>query len=323
MKIWSIPCILCWSMVPLAGCEETLSPKEPYHDRYLLHAFIEGSVNESPTTMDALVARTYDVDGFDPSVNSTDPSIGGAVVVLSRDIRQDTLKERYRVTNDSLRYGPNQRYYSATIKAPYPGDLVTLSARLPNGSELTAQTIVPLLQLIQPAYVFPRNLITRPEYISGIEAWVVNWTGDVSSHDHLFFPRLRIRYWHGGIISSVFVPMTIVNGEAIYPSYTNDRSCSFDFVAIDTALARLSAGDPQKSTYYIQNAIFELLEYDDALSRYYSSTNGAMDPYSIRTTNPVYSNIGGGIGIFGSSLVNVATFDLDPKLVTPFGYQHR
>jgi hypothetical protein len=325
MKIWSLPCIFCWFALLLAGCDETIAPKEEFQEQYVLYAFVQGGDNHVPMTMNVLIARTYDVQGFDPSTNTTDPAIDGAVVVIRTITSADTLKECFRVTKDSLRYGSVQRYYSGTIRTPLPGDAVSLSARLTNGKVLTSQTIIPYPQLLLPSYEFPRESITRAHIPDYVHRWTVNWLGDVSSLGHLFFPRLKILYSRRTgtveVSDSAFVPMTFVNGKAIYPASTFETSCSFDFAAIDTALAHISAGDPQKMNYHVHGALFELLEYDDHLTKYYSSINGAIDPFSIRITSPIYSNIAGGIGMFGSSLNNTRSYTLDSASFAPSGYR--
>jgi hypothetical protein len=327
MKVWSIFCILCFSLLLPAGCEEAITPKEEFREQYVLQAFVQGGMDQSLMTMNVLIARTYDVDGFDPSLNTADPSIDSALVIFRVYNRQDTLKECRRVSKDSTRYGTVQRYYSGTIQTPYATAAVNLTARLPNGKVLNAQTRIPQLLEVQPDYVFSHGRITKPNVTPNVTSWTVNWKGDALAIDHVFFPRLQILYSRTvnavEVDGVVFVPMTFVNGEAVYPTFLFRTRCSFDFAAIDTALAQISAGDPEKKNYKIRGAIFEVMEFDDPLSKYYSSINGALDPYSIRIDNPVFSNIGGGIGIFGSSLNNQYKCDVDTALVSPFGYRTR
>jgi hypothetical protein len=117
--------------------------------------------------------------------------------------------------------------------------------------------------------------------------------------------------------------MTFANGKAVYPTYTFGTSCTFDFAAIDSAMAQISAGDSQKKNYGAHSMMFDVLEYDAPLSKYYSSVNGSLDQFSIRIDQPVYSNIGGGIGIFGSYFDNKFTIDMDYAFVTVFGYRYR
>jgi hypothetical protein len=321
------PHILVGFVVLVSGCEQTFEPKAEYKEQYVLQAFVQGDLGRAPMTMNALVARTYNVDGFDPSVNTTDPTIDSALILVQVNTRQDTLKERHRFNADSLRYGSVQRYYSGRIITPSPGELVYISARLPNGRLLNGQTIIPYPRPVVSSYDFPKGVTTRGNFPVGVHNWTLDWSNDVVASGHVFFPRLLILY--SKIVDTIEatgsfpVPMTFASGKAVYPTYTFGTSCTFDFAAIDSAMAHISAGDPQKKNYGVHSMMFEVLEYDASLSKYYSSLNGSLDQFSIRIDQPVFSNIGGGIGIFGSYFDNKFTIDLDYAFVTLFGYRYR
>jgi hypothetical protein len=327
MKVRPIFSILCYSLFLLAGCEQAMTPKEEFREQYVLQAFVQGGMDRALMTMNVLIARTYDVDGFNPSLNTADPSIDSALVIIRIYDRRDTLKECRRVSKDSTRYGTVQRYYSGTIQTPYATEVVYLTARLPNGKVLSAQTRVPESLIVHPDNMFSQVTIMKTTRTPNVTSWTVIWKGDALAMDHVFFPRLQILYSRTvngvEVDGVVYVPMTFVNGEAVYPTFLFGTRCSFDFAAIDTALAQISAGDPEKKNYKVRGAIFEVMEFDDPLSKYYSSINGALDPFSIRIDNPVFSNIVGGIGIFGSSLNNQYKCDMDTALVSPFGYRTR
>lgn len=320
--------ILCVALLLVSGCDQTFAPKAEFQEQYVLQAFVQGAVGRAPMAMNALLARTYNVDGFDPSVNRSDPTIDSALVTFKSNARVDTLRERVRRTNDSLRYGSRQRYYTGTIVTPSPSELVYINARLPNGHVLTAQTIIPVPRLVVSEYDFPHGVTTHANFPAGVHSWTLSWANDQDPSGHVFFPRLHILFSRivdsVERVGSIVVPMTLGGGtNPIYPSSTFETSCSFDFDAIDWAMAQISGGDPQKKNYGAHSVMFEVLEYDAALSKYYSSVNGSLDQFSIRIDQPVYSNVGGGIGIFGSSYNNRNTIDLDYGYVTSFGYRYR
>jgi hypothetical protein len=50
--------------------------------------------------------------------------------------------------------------------------------------------------------------------------------------------------------------------------------------------------------------------------------NGYLDRYSVRTDERVYSNINGGIGIFGSRMDSDYSYPMDRKYVESFGYRY-
>ena len=328
MKTRTALSVLCGAILLMSGCDQTFAPKTEFQEQYVLQAFVQGDVGKAPMTMNALLAKTYNVDGFDPSANTNDPAIDSALVTIRVNARQDTLKERHRADKDSLRYGPVQRYYSGRITTPSPSELVYISARLPNGRVLAAQTIIPVPRPVVSSYEFPHGVTTRANLPAGVHSWTLSWPGDADPSGHVFFPRLQILYSKTvdtvEVVGSISVPMTFAGGiKAIYPTSTFETSCTFDFAAIESAMAQVSGGDPQKNKYGVHSVVFEVLEYDAALSKYYSSINGSLDQFSIRIDQPVFSNVGGGIGIFGSSLDNKDTYDLDYAFVTSFGYRYR
>ena len=114
--------------------------------------------------------------------------------------------------------------------------------------------------------------------------------------------------------------LTDVNEQA-YPGYTYDSSVSYDYSAIDTAMARISQGDTSKSSYIFRYIYFSVMDFDEELSKYYSSAHGSLDAYSIRLDESVYSNIKGGIGIFGSKHAVGTFWSLDPNYIHQFGYK--
>jgi hypothetical protein len=53
-----------------------------------------------------------------------------------------------------------------------------------------------------------------------------------------------------------------------------------------------------------RHAMFELIQVDPPLYNYYNIVNGFQDEFSVRTDLPDYTNIRGGVGVFGSFTVD-------------------
>jgi hypothetical protein len=314
-----------------AGCEEPFNPKVPARDEYVLQCFIEATLGRPSSTAIALLARVYDVDGFDPSVNTTDPSVAGAAMTMTLNGQVYPMMDTLRFNPDSLRYGSKQLYYRGRVPRPAPSDHISISARLPDGRTLNAQTDAPPIRGFQSSFDFPNGITTKMNFPPDVKNWVLSWDNGTAIDPHLFFPQLVINYTKTE--DSVEVPGTVVvpqkylagmNGSTpLYPSYTMETSLVFEFAAIDSAMASISAGDPQKGKYGVHTVWFVVMEYDTPLSKYYSSVHGSLDQFSIRVDQPVYSNIGGGIGIFGTFYVNRAQYIFDQTYVTSFGYKYR
>jgi hypothetical protein len=314
-----------------AGCEEPFNPKVPVRDEYALQCYIEALPGRPSSTVVALLARVYDVNGFNPSVNTNDPSVAGAAMTMTLNGRVYPMKDTLRFNPDSLRYGSRQLYYRTRMPLPAPTDPISISVRLPDGRTLNAQTEAPRMRPFTSSFDFPQGITTRMNFPPDVKNWMLSWDDGVVSDPHLFFTQLVIDFVRKE--DSVEVPGTVVvpqryiagtNGSTpLYPSYTMETSLTFEFAAIDSAMASISAGDPDKGRYGVHTVRIVVMEYDTPLSKYYSSVHGSLDQFSIRVDQPVYSNIGGGIGIFGTFYINRAQYLFDQTYVTSFGYKYR
>ncbi|MCX6134998.1 MAG: hypothetical protein NTU47_14390 [Ignavibacteriales bacterium] len=323
--------IIGFVLLMSAGCDQSFNPKAVTRDEYVLQCYVQATAGRPSSTVSALLARVYDVDGFDPSVNTNDPSVVGASLRVTVNGREYPMKDSLRFNPDSLRYGSKQHSYYGRMPLPAPSDKISITATLPDGRKLTAQTEAPAIRPVASSFDFPQGINPRMNFPPGVKNWVLSWDNGAATDPHLFFPRLVISYakmvGSAEVMGTIEVPLKYFAGSkgptALYPSYTMETSLTFDFAAIDSAMANISAGDPQKSNYGVHGATFVLMEYDTPLSKYYSSVHGSLDQFSVRVDQLVYSNIGGGIGIFGTYFVNQSLFFLDFNYVRSFGYNYR
>jgi hypothetical protein len=110
-------------------------------------------------------------------------------------------------------------------------------------------------------------------------------------------------------------------GIPVYPTYQWSNSASYSLSSFDSVMTQISAGDPDKLRYKIDYFTFTLEECDRHLSRYYSSVRGYLDEYSVRLDEPVFTNVTGGIGIFGSYRSTSAEYFVNLGYARLFGYQ--
>ena len=66
---------------------------------------------------------------------------------------------------------------------------------------------------------------------------------------------------------------------------------------------------------YFRQANCYLVQTDQALYVYYNVANGFRDAFSIRMDQPDYSNIEGGLGVFGSYNVDKKSYEL-PSIIS-------
>ena len=313
----------------LASCEESFSPKTPFRRVPILYCVLEADYKRLPGEQQVVLSSTYDVTGYDPSTNSIDPAIRGAKIELQVHDRQYTLVESTAPRSDTLRYKTPQVFYIGTDVLLYPFDTITITAVLPDGSVLSAQSYVPSPSGIATSpQILPQGFTTKVNRSTQGSSFIVDWDNAVAE-EHLFFPSLsigyRVRTPLGDIIRVNQVPLRYVQRAGtpvpVFPSYQTEKVCVYEFDAIDEVMREISGGDPHKESYIITGMDFDLTEFDFPLSRFYASVNGYLDQYSVRLDESVFTNIRGGIGVFGCRMDSRWGFKLDRRYIESFGYR--
>jgi len=326
MKITRTGLAAIMILVTQVGCEEFVNPKAGTNAIPVLHCIIPTSGAGTDVKPEVVLTRVYDVDGVDPSVNRIDPSILGAEITLFHRGKSYRMNERSYPRHDTSRYVTNQSHYWTILPALMPGDTVSLFARTPQGEVLTTSTDMPQWQYFETSIEFAAGFTTDLNRFIVGDSWTFTWNEE---ENHIFFPRLRL--WYRKYTDSVRtlysreVPLSYVvrNGVGIpvYPTYQWSNSASYSLSSFDSVMTQISAGDPDKLRYKIDYFTFTLEECDRHLSRYYSSVRGYLDEYSVRLDEPVFTNVTGGIGIFGSYRSTSVEYLVDLAYVHSFGYQ--
>ncbi|MGE5400593.1 MAG: DUF4249 family protein [Ignavibacteriales bacterium] len=305
------------------SCEETVNPKAEFKQQYILTCII----NVSSDTVRAVISRTYDVDGFNPDINNVDPAVSGAVVTIYQGNQSFQLREGSRIRTDTSRYSNKQQYYYATgIKFLAQKD-IKIVAQLKSGEVLSAVTTPPESNDFKFSYTFPDGIDPKVNWYLAGEYYTFSW--EPVNSDHFAFPRLSILYRkdiNGRKVEFLTqVPATYIKqGDKqipYYPLYSQADSCSFEYRCIDSALHKVANGDPNTTDYFLKYVQVDMMEFDKALTSYYSSTKGVLDNFSIRSDETVYSNINGGLGIFGCYRITSVRKLLDASYVVKLGYR--
>ena len=99
-----------------------------------------------------------------------------------------------------------------------------------------------------------------------------------------------------------------------------EKSISFEYDAIDSVIAGIGAGKPDKSKIMLHFITMSLLEFNSDLTYYYSSIHGFLDRFSIRLDESTYTNVVGGIGVFGTTTQLNEKMYFHPDYPGIFGY---
>lgn len=311
-----------FSLFLLTSCDDNVNPKTNFKEEYILNCVLSVDTNYQVAT----ISHSYDVAGFDPNTNKIDPFIKGAQVkVFYRDsvfVFKDTSISR---SSDSKYSAPLNFYYTKKLK-PSTYSQLRIEATLPNGKVLKANTESFFLNILY----FSKTIERYPPISSNQITF--SWdkiNGDKFESTIYFAPELAIVYqkFENGVWNKYYkkVPTRYIennpNKPPIYPEISvGKNSISFDTLAIGIALREISNDDPQKKNYKIEKALFRLLILDKNLAAYYSMQKTFLDEFSVRVNQPDFTNIEGGLGVFGIYAVKKSEIQIDASYINKFGY---
>ncbi len=325
MKLIIIFTTLIILMLLNFSCKEDFSPKTEFTQKYILNSYIDLDYDKYLyTRVYASLSKLYDVNGYDPNDNKTDPTVSGPEIYINyRDIiynlQIDTVKA------DTNNYGTNPIHYvSPFITNMYPNNSVTIYVKFHNGKVLSSK--IKILEGIQLSYSynFRRGFTAKINRFLWGNAFTISW-GTIENR--LFFPRMYITYTRQDTpgFFTKDIPYTYADNsghpQPLYPSYITGGSFSFDYSAVDSAMAEISKGDENKQKYTALYINFDMIEMDEPLAQYYLSIHGSLDNYSVRLDQSVYSNINGGLGIFGSRRFLSNKWNIEYNYAHSFGYK--
>lgn len=307
--------------VSLSGCDTSFDPKKNYEEKFLLNLVIKGdSVKQI-----AIVAKSYDVPGFNPNENSVSPFIPGASISIYSKFYDNTyIFKDSTTTAIGQKFGAPAPIYVLNQMKARVNDTLTLTAVMPNGKVLKSKCAVPR----DLDFRLSKNFISTITQNPTEKALTIQWTG---SPDNIYVPKLVLYYAtdKNGVVKGYKkeIPLKYVDvagtQKPLFPGITRDKILIYEYASINKIMSDISAGDQDKYSYVIQDAILEVLVMDKNLGNYYGSTEGFLDDFSVRLDEVVFSNIEGGLGVFGAYLVSSRKINVEENFVQSFGYRSR
>jgi hypothetical protein len=306
------------AMLYLFACEENFSPIGDYREEYILNCVIRGDTNVQVVTL----SRNYFSDGFNPYLNTEDPTLKGADVRIwdSPDdiyICRDTIIER---PFDS-RYETPLYYYFVDTLAPKFNRNMEIEVILTDGRKMRAKTKTP------EEIAFNRNSQNLFD-MEGDGLVNVSWVAQEA--DIYYLPNYTFAYFteingHREKFK-VKVPIEYVQKDneflPVYPKASPNPTITYDREVLTRILNKLSEGDSDKSKYsiLIKNDL-DLLIMDQNLSSYLIATEDALDAFTVRLDEADFSNVEGGLGIFGSYFKINYWIYFSREYIESFGYK--
>ena len=301
-----------WALALSAGCDASFNPKGPYNDQLALYSVLT-------TRSDSQFVRvfsTYNPTGHNPLENTVDTYVRNAKVTLSRDSVVTTLTSVVIPRTDKSRYKDDLVGYVAFPYTLQPGRTYTLKVTSDKGNAEATITV--------PARgeVYANNpyIMKHPE----------KYDEDLSSRIRLspaaqgYLVRIKLEFETklGSLVTrhQEEIPSAVFTADGSsfrfdYPILTR-RNVS-PYVTYEAVYFGLNAYKAflvdVKSRYgaiTVTGATYILTQVDRVLYTYYNLANGFQDAFSIRTDLPDYTNIRGGLGVFGSMVEDSVYVDL-------------
>lgn len=299
------------------SCEENVDPSDEFREQYALNCVIRGD----STIQIARLFKSYPLNQL---TNNNDPFLEGAEIRLWDDPRysdnvyffKDTLIQR----KDTSRYNtPIRAYYIDGFK-PRAEQNIEIEAILQDGKRLYSSTKTPAHLEFEIDYFIPPSEPGK-QYIS------FEWL--FTEGERIVEPKLTLFYTKRNETGSEqllikTLPSALSNEsgfiEEVYPKPTFNSYIYFYLDAISNAITDISKDDPIKNNYRILYAEASFLVYDRNLSSYYASSKNFLDEYTIRIDDIDFSNIEGGMGLFGSFVRQDFRIEFRTNYITSFGY---
>lgn len=272
------------------SCEEDFSPKAPFEQKLVVFSLL----TEARDTQYVVVSRTYDVDGFDPYENRAAPEVTDAVVRVTMDDGTSVMFRDTTVERQSRdRYaGDAYAYYAAPFRV-LPRRTYRLEVNSSSYGVVTASFQTP--NEVSIGHSIDRNtgdfLITSTSL--GAKGFLIR----------LFIVFAETR--NGVRIERVVeVPAFISNdGTAVYPEVDRISRRRFLGDVIASIREDVLRSDSLATVKEVGRRIV-VWSLESNAYNYYQISRGFNDPYSVRVDEPDFTNIVGGLGVFGGILVD-------------------
>lgn len=331
-KIGELLFVILFSLIHFA-CEEDFNPKAELKNLYVFNCTVVlynnlSDSNPGPLpSIKAALTRTYDTDGFIPKSPDSSLFVPKANIYFFQSIKEFQLTDSmvfHAKSGDIIsRY---KYYFWSELVPPLKGnDQCRISARMPDGTVLNASTVTPRPLSFDLSRAFNHGITGNVNKFYAGNELTFSW-GDPVKSSHLYFPKFVINARVAGKATKlkIEIPTKFIKRndkfQPLYAGAVNVPYVSYEYSSIDSAMKNATSGLYKPSEIIIDNCSLTVTEYDNNLSALYSSTNGYMDGYSVRLDENVYSNINGGLGVFGSCMVNLEIFPVDREYIRSFGY---
>lgn len=319
MKLYKQKILLLTLLSFLISCSEDFNLKYEFEQQYVFNCIINGDT----TYQFASISKTFDVEGYDPSVNKKDLTVRDAVINIFYNGNNYLLRDTIVLNTD----GSESFIYYTNSLQPESNKTLSIDAAISDGTILKSSTTTPKAGNLT---FFPEDVVTDYSIGHNTEGQTLFWEiTNPENNNALFLPSLKIIYYKeengNDIKKEKLVPLyyyNSVDGDVLpfYPIVTEQNQITFDISVLNQAMNEISGDDTSKLSYKIASSLFELYLLDRNLAPYILTSQSFSDGYTVLLDQLDYSNIENGYGVFGSFYKKSLKISFDVNYLESFGY---
>jgi len=308
---------LCFlTAIILCACKEDFELYGDLNEEYVLNCILSAD----STNQTATITKSYFADFANLNSVRDDPTITGTAIRISFSDSVKIFTQKIVERKDNSRYPDSATIYNTTNFTPQPSTDYIIDAHLPDGRRLRAKTRTP--DPISFDLYKCDSLIPMPH-----KDWIgVYW--EPPAEDQYVAAAYKIYYFKKENSQKVRyekrVPVKYIKkGDAYLPYFPEPSYSPMILVEVDAfarALQEISEGDPNKENYIILAFILEVRIYDRNLTTYYAAQKEVPESFTLKVDESDYSNIEGGLGIFGSFIKQRKAVKFSHTFIEQFGY---
>ncbi len=310
------------SAVLLTACEENFSPNAPFVPKMVVYSFLR---SDSDTQM-VRVYSTYNPAENNPSNNTDEIQVSDAQVSFVQGSTSYQLRDTVIERGDKSRYTSDILMYYITPFRPQNGKAYTLNVFSPTYGTVVSNVVVPdsgrftligsdFLKLYNPwstgSFVARGTLAPQTAaYIVRLYLYFLTDTPQGTVEKRVEVPR-KLGYFCEG-------PYEIF--EPTFPSIIQKSVSTSNFgVGFEAGAQQITVFNTVKFEFNVRylRAVITLTQFDAPLYEYYTFVNQYRDRVSVQSNEAEYSNIQGGIGVFGSMTVDSTVIPLPQYIYGP------
>jgi len=301
----------------IAGCESDFNPKGEFRDRVVVYAVL----SPESTVQYARVFTTYDPPGFNPLESTSSNQIANATITITSGASQFMFRETTFARTDLSRYQDSIHAYVASPVNVVRGNTYTLNVSAAPYGSVSATMTVP-----EPGVIDIDNSsipsLTNPGAFHSDISIFASPSEDGQGHVIQMFLEYEIAT-NPGVYLREEVPAGISNYkdcvtfDAAYPQIRRRQTGSGrELWSIShlnyrrTILKILKEHEGQVVNF--TRVVVIMKQADQNLYSYLSLVNGFRDELTIRVDRPNFTNIQGGLGLFGSFASDSVSVNVGP-----------